>query len=648
MSLTQLPPVPPVADADRYVKITPAAGQTVSSVNIPFPIYGDATDLLVRVDGSSVLPTTAWTLISQSGQALSSLPQPITDGVVKLNSPLQCTLFEVIGNIHPRQTIMPTAAGITRREYNYENGFLVSAMREIWWKTNNIPAGPEGPPGKDGIPGVRGEQGEPGIQGIPGVQGDRGEPGVQGEPGIQGPPGSTARLLFALANKKPTDLPVNGNIPANWDSPGVPFYDTQFDNGDAVVFGAAYNYNVYSFVTSEFSPTGWANLGAVAGPQGPRGEQGIPGPDGRPGVAGEQGSPGIQGEQGLQGNPGPPGEIGKLVGYFTEKSPSELPADGIIPADFDGPGRPAQDVALNVNDGLIYTVTGQFWIYVGNTSPYATPWVNAGNVQGPPGERGQTGEQGPVGPPGNTGEKGDQGVQGLRGEPGIQGERGDVGPPGQTVVLVGEFANADPATLPDTGLIPADFDGPGKPPAPVQLLKGQGLVYTPNAHIWTYVGTEVEPRAWVDIGDVRGPKGEQGDQGPPGEKGDPGISPAGTLIAQNNLDDVADITTARNNLGIKTGALYDAGVDPLNVVVLDSDARLPAVDGSLLKNLPGGGGGGGGATGGGGDEVFFLNDVVVAHNYDIPDNKNAGTFGPVTIDNGVVVKIPNGSVWTII
>jgi len=59
-------------------------------------------------------------------------------------------------------------------------------------------------------------------------------------------------------------------------------------------------------------------------------------------------------------------------------------------------------------------------------------------------------------------------------------------------------------------------------------------------------------------------------------------------------------------------------------------------------------GGGGGATGGGGDEVFFLNDVVVAHNYDIPDNKNAGTFGPVTIDNGVVVKIPNGSVWTII
>ena len=59
-------------------------------------------------------------------------------------------------------------------------------------------------------------------------------------------------------------------------------------------------------------------------------------------------------------------------------------------------------------------------------------------------------------------------------------------------------------------------------------------------------------------------------------------------------------------------------------------------------------GGGGGATGTGGDQIFFENDLTVTGTYTIPTGKNAGTFGPVTINSGVTVTVPTGSVWTIV
>ena len=57
---------------------------------------------------------------------------------------------------------------------------------------------------------------------------------------------------------------------------------------------------------------------------------------------------------------------------------------------------------------------------------------------------------------------------------------------------------------------------------------------------------------------------------------------------------------------------------------------------------------GGGATGSNGNTVFWENDQTVTANYTVTANKNAGTFGPVTVNNGVVVTVPNGSVWTIV
>lgn len=56
-----------------------------------------------------------------------------------------------------------------------------------------------------------------------------------------------------------------------------------------------------------------------------------------------------------------------------------------------------------------------------------------------------------------------------------------------------------------------------------------------------------------------------------------------------------------------------------------------------------------GAQGGGlQNAVFFENDTVVTDDYTITSGKNAGSFGPITINDGITVTIPDDSVWTIV
>ena len=71
---------------------------------------------------------------------------------------------------------------------------------------------------------------------------------------------------------------------------------------------------------------------------------------------------------------------------------------------------------------------------------------------------------------------------------------------------------------------------------------------------------------------------------------------------------------------------------------------LPALDGSNLTGLQAG------ATGGnsGANAVFWENDQTITHDYTISTNKNAGSFGPLTINSGVTVTVPNNSTWTIV
>jgi hypothetical protein len=55
-----------------------------------------------------------------------------------------------------------------------------------------------------------------------------------------------------------------------------------------------------------------------------------------------------------------------------------------------------------------------------------------------------------------------------------------------------------------------------------------------------------------------------------------------------------------------------------------------------------------GAVGGTGNFVFWENDTVVSADYTITAGKNAGSFGPVTINSGITVTIPASSTWTIV
>lgn len=254
--------------------------------------------------------------------------------------------------------------------------------------------------------------------------------------------------------KTPADLPPNGYIPANWDNTGAPVFAIQMKEGQALSYRPADTSNpqygnVFVYVGTNFIASGWTNIGSIQGPVGPQGETG---------------PAGAQGPEGPTGPQGPTGQTGAT-----------------------GPAGP--------------------------TGP-----------QGPIGPQGTTGEMGPTGPTGPQGPKGDDGPvgpQGAQGQPGI------------ACVIVGSFgASKTPNDLPANGLIPANWDGPGNPPADYQMRPGESLIYTqvPKSnplygHVFEYVPDSVslfDLNNWVDLGDVVGPQGPTGPQGTTGEVGPTG------------------------------------------------------------------------------------------------------------------------------
>jgi hypothetical protein len=57
---------------------------------------------------------------------------------------------------------------------------------------------------------------------------------------------------------------------------------------------------------------------------------------------------------------------------------------------------------------------------------------------------------------------------------------------------------------------------------------------------------------------------------------------------------------------------------------------------------------GGGATGAGQDDVFYENSQAVTTDYTLTTNKNAMSAGPITINDGITVTVPDGSAWTVV
>ena len=116
-------------------------------------------------------------------------------------------------------------------------------------------------------------------------------------------------------------------------------------------------------------------------------------------------------------------------------------------------------------------------------------------------------------------------------------------------------------------------------------------------------------------------------------------------------------TAATGNLAPKTGSSLSfnssngtlaatifsgSGASLTNLPAANLTGVLPAIDGSNLTNIEAG------ATGGGSYEIFYENGQTVTSDYTITNGKNAGSFGPITINSGVTVTVGAGETYTIV
>jgi len=95
-----------------------------------------------------------------------------------------------------------------------------------------------------------------------------------------------------------------------------------------------------------------------------------------------------------------------------------------------------------------------------------------------------------------------------------------------------------------------------------------------------------------------------------------------TLQLQNNLR-FADANSS-HYIALKAPATISSNVN----------LTLPATDAPVS----------GGATQG----IFWENNQTVTSNYTITNGKNAGSFGPITIQSGVTVTVGSGETWTVV
>lgn len=366
---------------------------------------------------------------------------------------------------------------------------------------------------------------------------------------------------------------------------------------------------------------------------------------------GVAGPPGLRGQRGERGDPG--GTTTVVYAFGEQRTPSELPPDGLIPVNFDGIGRPSSDVQFEVGQSAQYTRDGWLWIFVG---PSVLPegWVETGQVRGPPGDKGDQGDPGPPGPSGPpglgspgpagpAGERGDPGPQGARGEagpvgttggPGPEGERGErgeegapgptgpqgvggpVGPPGEVgpAGAQGEIGPEGPqgdpgepgapsfivaniytrtaqeiVNLGGSGLIPADFDGVGRPPSPLQLTPGQALLlqnvndplYYGQAIV--FVGTMFSSQAW-SLTEVRGPQGERGERGEAGPMGG-FVARSSTQTNVRPIGDGADVVLF--SLVLPNGTHQLDGLVTVDLTPASASARTVTAWLQLLEGNPG-------------------------------------------------------------
>lgn len=120
-----------------------------------------------------------------------------------------------------------------------------------------------------------------------------------------------------------------------------------------------------------------------------------------------------------------------------------------------------------------------------------------------------------------------------------------------------------------------------------------------------------------------------------------GTGSTGGIPAKINL---TVITAADGSLVVPSGNTSARDASPnAGFIRFNSElSQFEGYDGDFWGSL------GGGATGGGNDDVFFENSLTVTNNYTITTDKSALSAGPITIDSGVTVTVPDGSRWVVV
>ncbi len=309
--------------------------------------------------------------------------------------------------------------------------------------------------------------------------------GIQGKEGKQGEQGKTAGAVnFKGVVADVPSLPTAGNLVSD-----------------------AYFVGTHLYVWQGASWIDCGSFQGLKGDEGPQGKQGPIGPDGKSAyqvaVAG-----GFQGDEAAW--------LKSLVG-------APVQAKGVLATLAD------LNAVVSPSNGWLYNVEENGHMYIRN----GAAWVDCGEVRGI------------------------QGIQGPKGEPGVDGADGQNGKDGTSFTIVGRVATeADRPANPAVGngvfvetelqmwdgttwVSLGDFVGPegeqgpqGEMGAGIKILgkkASQGDLpatgevgdgYMIGVNFWVWDGTE-----YIDVGQIRGPKGDQGlsgIQGLKGEKGDPG------------------------------------------------------------------------------------------------------------------------------
>lgn len=102
-----------------------------------------------------------------------------------------------------------------------------------------------------------------------------------------------------------------------------------------------------------------------------------------------------------------------------------------------------------------------------------------------------------------------------------------------------------------------------------------------------------------------------------------------------------------NGVRIISGVDYYA-TNGIELILADGAAEGDVLETIAYSTFDAAQGAVGAALGSGTDQIFWENDTTITADYTITTGKNAGTFGPVTIADNVIVTIPDGSTWTII